>query len=195
MKYYTFRMSITHTIKTVIVLLCCFKIQSSIAQASTEKFEIAGKITTENGNLVPYATILLENTNFGASSGENGTFNFYAPQGEYIIVISYLGYETIKKEFTVNSTGSNTENFVLLENSTQLQEVEILGRKAKTYKNNETFAATKTATKIKDIPQAVSYVTKEIFADQQAYRVNDIVKNVSGVNQYSWYDDFLHAGL
>ncbi|HBK71163.1 MAG TPA: TonB-dependent siderophore receptor, partial [Flavobacteriaceae bacterium] len=79
--------------------------------------------------------------------------------------------------------------------NTQLQEVEIVGRKAKTYKNEVSFTATKTATAIKDIPQAVSYVTKEIFADQQAYRVNDIVKNVSGVNQYSWYDDFSFRGF
>lgn len=195
MKYSIFNMGISHTIKVAIVLLCCFKIQSSTAQTNVEKIEINGKTTTDDGSPAPYATILLENTSFGISSDEKGDFNFYAPQGEYTIIVSSIGYQTIKKEFVVNPSESNTVNFVLLESNTQLQEVEIIGRKAKTYKNDKSFAATKTATKVKDIPQAISYVTKEIFADQQAYRVNDIIKNVSGVNQYSWYDDFSFRGF
>jgi iron complex outermembrane receptor protein len=195
MKYIKLNMGNAHKINAVIILLCCLTIQSLLAQTNTAKIEINGKITTSDGDPVVYATVLLENTNVATSSNENGLFSFYAPEGKYLIKVSSIGYQTIKKEFVVSPTNSSTVNFTLSESSNQLQEVEILGRKAKTYKNNETFAATKTATKIKDIPQAVSYVTKEVIADQQAYRVNDIIKNVSGVNQYSWYDDFSFRGF
>ena len=195
MKHLTLNMGTAHILKIAILLLCCFKLQSASAQTNQEKVEITGTVTAQNESTIPFISIVLEGTVFGASSDENGIFSFYAPEGEYIIVASSMGYETMKKELTIANGDSNVINFVLKDSSTQLQEVEILGRKAKTYKNDETFAATKTATKLKDVPQAVSYVTKEIFADQQAYRVNDIVKNVSGVNQYSWYDDFSMRGF
>lgn len=189
-----FSTDIFRTMKTVVLILCSLAAQPIFAQAN-EKYEITGKVTTEIGDPIPFVTILLENTNYGASSDENGAFSFYAPEGKYNITVNSIGYKTIKRAFNINSESSNSINFVLIESSTQLQEVEIIGREAKTYKNDETFAATKTATKIKDIPQALSYVTKEVFADQQAYRVNDVIKNVSGVNQYSWYDDFSMRGF
>ena len=77
----------------------------------------------------------------------------------------------------------------------ELQSVEIIGRRAISYDNKISFVGTKNATLVKDVPQAISFVTKEVFADQQAYRVNDIVKNISGVNQFSWYDDFSMRGF
>ena len=41
----------------------------------------------------------------------------------------------------------------------------------------------------------MSYVTKEVMADRQAYRVNDVVKNISGINQFSYYNDFTIRGF
>lgn len=46
--------------------------------------------------------------------------------------------------------------------SVELQEVEIIGRKETTYQNEVSFVASKTATALRDVPQAVSYVTKEV---------------------------------
>ena len=187
-------MGTTHILKICILLLCCFKLQLTSAQTNQEKVEITGTTTDQNGIPIPYVSIALKETTFGTSSNKDGVFSFYAFSGKHIIIASSIGYETTRKELTI-AKGKNVINLVLKEATTQLQEVEITGRKARTYKNNETFLATKTATKLKNVPQAVSYVTKEVFADQQAYRVNDIVKNISGVNQYSWYDDFSMRGF
>ena len=82
-----------------------------------------------------------------------------------------------------------------LEDSTQLlQNVEITGRKETDYKNQATFIGSKSATLLKDLPQSVSYVTKELMLDQAAFRVNDVVKNMSGVNQASFYNDLTIRG-
>lgn len=164
-------------------------------QTEAEKVKIKGRTSSLNGASIPFVSIILEGTTFGSSSDEDGNFNFYAPEGEYVVIASSIGYETQKKAVVISGNIENNINFQFKESSTQLQEVEIIGRKAKTYKNDQTFVATKTATKVKDIPQAISYVTKEVMADQQAYRVNDVIKNVSGVNQYSWYDDFSMRGF
>jgi len=157
---------------------------------------IKGEIVTQNEDPIFGVNISIINSTKGSTTNELGKYELKNLEaGSYTLEASYLGYKTLEKTITISDNEMYTVNFILQESNTQLQEVEIIGRRAKTYKNEVTFAATKTATAIKDIPQAVSYVTKEIFADQQAYRINDIVKNVSGVNQFSWYDDFSFRGF
>ena len=157
---------------------------------------INGKIITNENVVMPEVNIKIKNTAKGTITNELGEYEIKNIEaGSYELEISFLGFETQEKSIIITDNETITLDFILQESNTQLQEVEITGRRAKTYKNEVTFAATKTATAIKDIPQAVSYVTKEIFADQQAYRINDIVKNISGVNQYSWYDDFSFRGF
>src|SRR5690606_21169977 len=75
-----------------------------------------------------------------------------------------------------------------------LQTVEVIGRKEKSYKNTTSFVGAKTEIALKDLPQAVSYATKELIADQGVMRVGDIVKNFSGVNQNTFYDDIIIRG-
>ena len=76
-----------------------------------------------------------------------------------------------------------------------LQTVEVIGRNERSYKNTNSFIGTKTETPLKDIPQSIGYVTKELVRDQGATTVNEVVKNISGVNQYTFYNDFSIRGF
>lgn len=75
---------------------------------------------------------------------------------------------------------SEKETFVLniemTESELTLQTVEILGRSETSYQNKSSFIGTKSATALKDVPQSIGYVTKELALDQGAFRVNDVVK-------------------
>ncbi len=73
--------------------------------------------------------------------------------------------------------------------------MEITGRRAQSYKSDYSFAATKTATLNKNIPQAVSVVTKELLDDQQIYRLSEATKNISGANTFSGYNDLTLRGF
>lgn len=128
--------------KTITKLSLLFMIMLNFigsSQTSKKNYEITGKVTIKSGEPAPFATIMLGNTKYATSSDEKGDFYLYAPQGDYIITVSYVGYKSIKTEFTVNPEGANTINFVLEESSTLLQEVEIIGRKEKGYKNTNSF--------------------------------------------------------
>ena len=76
----------------------------------------------------------------------------------------------------------------------RLNTVEIIGRNETSYKNTNSFSGTKVNLALKDTPQSIGYVTKELILDQNATTVNDVVKNISGVNQYSHYNDFSIRG-
>lgn len=77
----------------------------------------------------------------------------------------------------------------------EIQKVEVIGRKESSYKNTISFSGTKTGLALKETPQSIGYVTKELILDQGAITVNDVVKNISGVSQYSFYNDFSIRGF
>ncbi|MBZ9728763.1 TonB-dependent receptor [Salegentibacter sp. JZCK2] len=177
--------------KTLLLLFFSLSFFTINAQNSS----IKGRVVDEEGNPLFGANVLLSNGD-GTMVDENGKYSFKnLPSDGYEIAVTFLGYEKQTKSIALEKGATKIVNFTISTSQENLQQVEITGRKARSYKNELTYAATKTATPIKDVPQAISYVTKEVFADQQAYRVNDIVKNVSGVNMFSYYDDFTMRGF
>jgi iron complex outermembrane receptor protein len=79
--------------------------------------------------------------------------------------------------------------------STSVQTVEIVGRKAKDYTSDYSFAATKTAMKNKDLPLTLNTVTKELITDRQAFQLGEVMKNVNGVSPSSYYNQYSIRGI
>ena len=159
---------------------------SSIAQT-----EVLGTVLSEDGEPLIGATVMLTKSGNkkGATSDFDGKYDFKnVASGDYTLTVSYIGYFAKTEKFTVGEQEKIVIEIRLVPSTQQLQEVEIIGRKEKGYKNANSFVATKSATKLVDVPQSVSYVTKEVILDQAAYTINDVVKNVSGVNQFSFYN-------
>jgi len=176
------------------LLIFAFLLISGICNAQNAK--ITGSVNSSLDAPLPYINVVLEGTSYASITDENGEFTIEkVPIGSYSIIASSLGYGKQTKSIKVKPNQENKILFVLTEASIELQSVEIIGRRAVTYNNEVSFGATKTATPIKDIPQAISYVTKEVMADRQAYRVNDVVKNISGINQFSYYNDYTIRGF
>ncbi len=78
---------------------------------------------------------------------------------------------------------------------TTIQTVEIIGRKSKDYTSDYSFAATKIAMKNKDIPLTLNTVTKELITDRQAFRLGDVLKNIAGVSNASFYNQYSIRGI
>lgn len=102
--------------------------------------------------------------------------------------------------FTWSSIFSQTETVEEIKNDSSglrytLQEVEVMRRKESSYKNESSFSCTKTEMRVKDIPQSISSVTKELIEDRQALRLKEITQNVAGVNEFSVYDDITMRGF
>lgn len=176
------------------LLLLLLLTLSSIAYSQTGS--VQGTVTDNDNNPIPGLNVALQGTSLGSISEADGGFTIdNVPVGTYQLIISGIGYQTQQNEIDVSSGQTTQLNFTLQPSLTQLQEVEIVGRAETTYQNDVSFLATKTATPLHDVPQAISYVTKEVMADRQAYRVNDVVENISGINQFSYYNDFTIRGF
>ena len=66
---------------------------------------IAGTVfSTEDGEVVDFATVYLKGTNYGCATGEDGVFQIKAPAGDYTLVASALGYSIAEKHVTLGES-------------------------------------------------------------------------------------------
>ncbi|MCK8495918.1 TonB-dependent receptor [Spirosoma sp. RP8] len=157
---------------------------------------IKGRVSNESGDPVEAINIILKGTGKGTITSASGEFTFSGlSAGSYQLVATGVGYQTLGRTISLAEQQTVTLNLTVQEAMQELQTVEIVGRRETTYKNDISFIASKTATPLKDVPQAVSYVTKEVLRDQGAFTMGDAVKNMSGVNQFTFYDDLTIRGF
>lgn len=161
---------------------------------------LRGTVNDAFGNPIVGAFVAIEGTTLRTLTGHSGQFRLQdVPAGHHFVEIHGVGYARARLSVEVKAdhlgTILNLPSVHLSERSDSLPTVEVVGRREQSYKNTVSFLGTKTATALKDVPQAVGYVTKELVLDQGASTVNDVVKNISGVAPYSFYNDFSIRGF
>ncbi|WP_231426402.1 TonB-dependent receptor [Pedobacter sp. Leaf250] len=162
----------------------------------TSNLLITGKVVNQQDEQLSGVTVSLKTLDLSASTDEHGNFKLLLSQaGKFKLFFSAVGYKSISRNIDTQKSDAEHLQIVMESSSDELQQVEILGRKESTYKSDYTFGATRTATYLKDIPQSVSVVTKELLADRQIERAWDATKVMSGVNRYSNYNDIVIRGF
>lgn len=112
----------------LIILFC--------AQVIMAQSTISGKIVDEERQPLSGANIVIKNTTIGTASDSEGNYILKGlSNGEYIIRLSFFGYETVEKQVLVNKDNLNLD-FVLTQTSIDLNAVVITGtRTEKSLKN------------------------------------------------------------
>ena len=108
-------------------------IPANTSQGNTFRQTIKGVVKdAASGSSIPYATVILSNTNpqIGTTSDSLGRFRFnQIPIGRYDIQVSYLGYEpTAMKEILLTSAKEVSCDIALVESSQKLDEVVVRAR-------------------------------------------------------------------
>lgn len=154
---------------------------------------LAGVVNDQKGSPLAGATITIEGSQATASTNSKGGYKLRLKRGNYTIRYHFVGFRDEVKNIVITQQDTML-NIVLKPTEAVLQQVEVTGRKEKTYKTTNTFLG-KIESDLKDVPQSVSYASKELIADQGLMRVGEVVKNFSGVNQFSFYDDLTIRGF
>ena len=111
----------------ILLTFFCLSVHLLSAQETTGR--ITGKIVDKLEESVVYATVLLRNVDTNernvAYSNDNGTFRFLnISPSNYVIEISFLGYEDYKSETIQVKLGQETEHDVMLApSSIELEEI------------------------------------------------------------------------
>ncbi|WP_040279595.1 TonB-dependent receptor [Psychroserpens damuponensis] len=112
--------------KYILLAFCLLCSSLLIAQ---EKYSLRGTIKdVNNGETLLGATVFLKGTSNGAVTNEYGFFSLTAAKGNYTIIISYIGFESITQDIQLDS--DQTLNFELKESATSLNEVVIVAEES-----------------------------------------------------------------
>lgn len=108
-----------------IIALLLINTQILFAQNS-----ISGIIKTETNDPLTGANIIVKNSTLGTASDANGNYKITElKNGEYIIRVSFFGYETIEKQVVLNGQDLNLD-FKLIETAIDINAVVVTGTRS-----------------------------------------------------------------
>ena len=152
---------------TILTLISSFVIVC--AQAQSDKGNIKGKVKDKTGKPVELANIQVEKTAFGTYTDESGKYAIKnIQQGDYIIIVSIIGFEPIKQNATVKAGETTTVSFDVPVKIHTLKEVSI--------------TSTGIKGEIKDIPGTVSVIDAKQIQESGAQNIGQIINRVPGIN-------------
>lgn len=124
---------------------------------SQEKHTISGTISdAKNNETLIGVNINLKGTNYFAITNEYGFYSITVPNGNYQMIISYVGFETIDEKIDLNQ--NIKRNFSLIETGEQLKEV-VITEKTKTNTRKPEMSVNKLSiAQIKQMPVVLGEV-------------------------------------
>lgn len=106
-------------VNLVVLLYLLFIAFPALAQ---QKYTLSGTITEENSNeTLIGVTVAFPNLGTGVVTNEYGFYSITIPEGEYQLLVSYLGFEEIRQ--SINLDANTKIDFKLIEKAEQLEEV------------------------------------------------------------------------
>ena len=164
---------LTNILFSLIILL-------SAISANAQTGNIRGRIVSSDGQPVASVTITIKNSNRTTISNEEGIFSLdKADIGQQVILISFVGLKTVEKTVTISANQSVQLNIALPASSKKLEEIIVYSHRNL---NEKMASSAKSGILNIDLPQTVGTVSNKVITDQQATRVGDVIKNVSGVS-------------
>jgi outer membrane receptor protein involved in Fe transport len=137
---------------------------------------ISGTVTDiSNGSPLIGANVVIENTIQGAATDSEGLYTIKkVTSGEQTLMVSYIGYKTLKKTVIVSTSGELIED---LEMTPELIEME-------TY----VVTASRRRERVEDAPAAISVISKAEIRRESNANVGDYIKGTKGI-------DFTQSGI
>lgn len=89
---------------------------------------IKGTVYDESGLGLPGANVFVKGTTIGTISNMEGDYEISGvPSGSQIVSVSFIGFQTVELNVNVNDGGTIRQNFTLVEDNEQLEEVVVIG--------------------------------------------------------------------
>lgn len=129
---------------------------------------VKGQVISQDGNPVPFASLLVQGTNKGTSSNEQGYFSLSGlGSGTIVIRISAVGFQTYSQEITLNAGAPVELVFELPEEAFAMPAITILADKDRLFSK---------------IPGAASYISPKEMQQLAPISGNEVFRRVPGIH-------------
>ena len=152
------------------------------SQTSPERFALHGTVVDATGAAVVGARVSAS-ADGGAPgvatvSDQKGTFTLQLDPGRYTVTVGATGFQDVAQQLAIASPGSESREFVL--RVAGVHEIVTVNAPAG-YQVPATSSATKTLTPLRDVPQSVTVVTRQLMQDELMTSIGDVVRYVPGI--------------
>ncbi|MDO4164883.1 MAG: carboxypeptidase-like regulatory domain-containing protein [Bacteroides sp.] len=97
-------------------------------QAQRAATMLSGRvISTENNEVMDFATVYLKDTHYGCVTNEEGLYHLKAPAGKYTLVVSAIGYKTVEMSVELIEGQRMKQNVTMRPETVQVGEVVVVG--------------------------------------------------------------------
>ena len=175
------RRSLSATVSLLVSLLSI----PSFAQTSPDVFAIRGTVLDPSRAPVAGARVSAAPVGQGRATSTltdyRGQFRLDLQRADYIVTIHADGFVDISQRVNAAEPLPDAAEFVLQLSAVQ-ERVDVSA--ASGYESRSITTATKTSTPLRDIPQSVTVVTRDLIADQLMTSIGDVVRYVPGITSH-----------
>jgi outer membrane receptor protein involved in Fe transport len=123
-------------------LIVFFLTVVSVYGQNTKNSFVFGKVTSEDGSPLVFATVVINGTTLGTQTDEQGKYEINVPvYGKHKVSVSFIGYGKASKTIETSPENKRVKiDFVLKESAENLDEVTVSGKSRKTELETQGFA-------------------------------------------------------
>lgn len=170
--------------KIRLLLLISFIIFSVSPIYAQKKGTVSGHVTTSDHLVAQDITVRLKGTGMQQFTDASGFYEFKnVKPGTYTLSISGVGKKGEERTVRLTGAGEVVSDFVLLQTSDQLKEVNVSGHKQDRIIVKKSDYVSKMPLNNLENPQSYTTVTKEILNQQLVFNLDDALKNVAGLSK------------
>ncbi len=155
------------------------------AQIGVVQFRLQGKVFDQNRAAIAGAKVTAitggRSTTVSTITDENGEFSLTLEPREYTIKVNANGFSEVSQ--AVNAQLNDSKRLEVVLPAAGANAIVTVGDTA-TYKVDAVISATKTLTPLRNVPQAISVVTKEQIKDQMLLSIGDAVRYTPGITSH-----------
>src|SRR5258706_11354972 len=108
----------------IVLLLCTFFVLNGLFQkANAQNFQVTGRVISRLNEPLAGATVTVKGSTVSTITDVQGNFSINVPNGNAILVVTYLGYDP--QELAAKNAGPLL--FTLSENARNLDELVVIG--------------------------------------------------------------------
>lgn len=201
-KSYQYTTSFAQRFQWILFIGCLLSSWTNQARANTDENSdrgtLTGQVLTADGKPAEFVYVVLRGSRVGAVTDSGGQFALKAPAGTYELVVSTVGVEPQTLTVSIQAGQRTTlPALQLRETARQLGEVLVTARRTGNYTESVSELGTRMPLPLRDVPQSIQVINRELIADRQIQSVAEATKSMVGVNAFSssQYSDYVLRGF
>ncbi|MBA3712106.1 MAG: TonB-dependent receptor [Pyrinomonadaceae bacterium] len=159
------------------------------ASAQSDNADVSGRVIDQHGAALSRVVVTLsrigphpERSPVTVATDEAGAFKFRGlSRGEYLLSAEGVNFTTVTQSVMLTGEGAGREVELRL-SPRGFDEFVTVTAGDEGFQAQTATTAMRTDTALRDTPQSIQVITRQVIEEQQAVSINDVVRNVSGVS-------------